>query len=76
MSYLWDREPQNDEEKYQKMIFIWNQLKQIGSAWSVKITCPCGQDETIVLACRCFYCGIMFCRQCAKRHFEGGIKND
>lgn len=68
---FWDREPENELEKERKMLFILQQARQLGPNLSLKITCPCGQDETIALACRCFYCGVMFCRQCAKRHFEG-----
>lgn len=33
---------------------------------------PCGRSEMLILACRCHFCGLFFCRACAERHFASG----
>lgn len=37
------------------------------------ITCPCGANKILIYMYKCLYCGIFFCKKCAKEHFK--IKN-
>lgn len=37
------------------------------------VTCTRGLKLEIIKAYKCLYCGIWFCRRCAKEHFEHGI---
>ena len=34
-----------------------------------QVTCVCGNKIYLRVAYKCLYCGIWFCRSCAKRHF-------
>ena len=38
------------------------------------VTCVCVKTVPIVYSYRCLYCGIWFCKACAKHHF--GDSND
>jgi hypothetical protein len=66
---FWDREPATDEERECKYQAIGDQTDELGDALNVRITCPCGFAAPLYVSCRCFFCGIYFCRRCAARHF-------
>ena len=34
------------------------------------VSCPCGKTKPMHLMYRCFFCGLWWCRDCAKRHFR------
>ncbi|MCE5279408.1 MAG: hypothetical protein ABFD92_02165 [Planctomycetaceae bacterium] len=33
------------------------------------VTCPCGRTLHLMMAYKCLYCGLWFCKECATRHF-------
>jgi len=36
-----------------------------------RVTCRCGKRLSVLMAFRCFYCGVWFCKECAAEHFAG-----
>ena len=34
-----------------------------------RVTCPCGHELRVIYGYRCLYCGVIFCKTCAKVHF-------
>lgn len=38
----------------------------------IKITCVCGKKVAVTSASKCFYCGIYFCADCSRMHYESG----
>lgn len=66
---LVDRAPETDEEVAAIRIATRIQLGELGVALKLPLTCACGQQTILALACRCSWCGLFFCRSCADRHF-------
>lgn len=60
--------PVTQQEACEIRSLVRQQIREIGL--DPHVTCPCGQEVRAVFACRCFYCGVHFCRKCAARHFE------
>lgn len=51
---------------------IIRQTKEIGTVlFDCFVTCDCGRRVRLILAYRCYYCGIFFCEECAAKHFGG-----
>ena len=36
----------------------------------ITVTCGCGKNIRLINAFKCFFCGLWFCHQCAKKHFS------
>jgi len=54
--------------KQEKRIIL---LKQTREAMRTNtVTCTCGVNKKAFQMYKCFYCGLFFCRICAKEHFE------
>jgi hypothetical protein len=47
---------------------VWRQSKELVHS-TVKVTCTCGKNISLRYAYKCLYCGIFFCKSCAKNHF-------
>lgn len=64
-----DRDPLTEAEKADKLVLIYEQSRDLLGQGDPQVTCPCGTRLSVLLACRCFYCGIFLCRTCSERHF-------
>ena len=69
VSFNIDKPPSNDQEKTELLKIVFSQSKELIPIIDIKIHCPCGKRVSVYYhAYRCFYCGVYFCRDCAKRH--------
>lgn len=64
-----DKAPESEEERLELMSAILAQLRELGAARDVEVTCPCGHPAPMIFAYHCYFCGLWFCRRCAARHF-------
>lgn len=39
-----------------------------------RVTCQCGKRPSTLMAYRCLYCGVWFCKECATEHFDAQEK--
>lgn len=51
-----------------------DQEKQNITIRMATVTCPCGNKRAVLKMYRCLYCSVIFCTQCAEKHFEKTIK--
>lgn len=71
MAFDIDKSPATEEEQFELLEIISAQVGELIAVHEVRVTCPCGASEIVLLACRCHFCGVFFCRSCAARHFAG-----
>lgn len=72
LAEILDRDPESEQERADKALLILDQCSELLKQGEITVTCPCGFTVSILLACRCYFCGIFFCRTCSGRHFSGG----
>jgi len=65
-------------DKKEKRKIVGSQLKSLRDQGLHKIKVNCGECGKLTQiyygACRCFYCGIYFCKSCAEEHFKNDNK--
>lgn len=66
MNYHEKPASQEDRDAILEMVRV--QTLHVGV--DTKVTCVCGRVVRMHNACRCLFCGIYFCVQCAKEHFK------
>lgn len=73
------REPESHAELVEKRIIVRKQRMDIlhqgacdAGEKLVWVICPCGCRLSVVMAFRCFYCGVFFCKVCGATHFAEG----
>ena len=64
-----DLEPQTEEDRLTLLTIIREQTKQLYSTGTVQCTCGRVLEKPAMHSYRCYFCSIVFCRQCAERHF-------
>lgn len=70
MNFDIDKTPVNSEQVNELLEIVAAQAKEVVLMVRVKVTCPCGRRVSVYYhTYRCFYCGVYFCKKCAKRHF-------
>jgi hypothetical protein len=66
-----DKTPETNEEKEDILRIVSKQSQEVLAAKLIYVHCPCGRLTNIYFhAFRCFSCGVIFCRECAERHFK------
>lgn len=60
--------PRNPQEKIEILRFARRQIDQVLDLKPITCAC-CEKDHPILHVYRCYFCGLYFCRLCAKEHF-------
>jgi hypothetical protein len=65
-----DLKPQTEEDRHRVLTIIRDQTTQIYTDGTVQ--CPCGHviAKPSLHSYRCYFCMVVLCKQCAKRHFS------
>lgn len=59
----------SDDRRKQILTLIRNQYRELRSIKGM-VTCPCGfVTDGARHGYRCFFCGVVFCKACARKHF-------
>jgi len=61
--------PTCEASRRRKRALLVDQMQEITARGTITVTCPCGQRVPVIMAERCYDCGLWFCRRCARRHF-------
>lgn len=71
--YKSEATPEQREEKLKLMgeqvRFIMEQDKIGTPIINVTIRCGCNKKVRLIMAYRCLYCGVFYCKECAEEHF-------
>ena len=61
--------PHDDDDLIAKRVAVRKQRDELQKQPLVWITCPCERKLALKMAFRCWFCGLIFCSECARTHF-------